>query len=301
MNLVDIPSRGRQLQAAFTPVESPKAVVVFVHGMAEHKARYFPFMNYLAEMGYASVITDLRGHGETASSKEELGYFGKKGDEALVEDNHNVILWARAQFPGRKVFLFGHSMGSLIVRCVAKKYDADIDGLVVCGSPSKVSIAGLGIGLTHIIGLFKGQRYRSPLLEKMTTGAYGKKFQAEGLTNSWLSNNKANVQAYNNDPLCGFPFTVNGYRALMRLLKDTYSDNGWVVKNPGLPVHFIAGSNDPCIGSLKAFSNAVSFFRGRGYERVTSQVYPGMRHEILNETGREDVWRDVRAILESWV
>ena len=300
MNLVDIPSGDLCLKAAYTAPTSPKAVVVLVHGMAEHKERYFPFMNYLAESGYAAVITDLRGHGETASSQEELGYFGKKGKEALIEDNHNVVLWAKEHFPGLKVFLFGHSMGSLIVRCVAKKYDGDLSGLIVCGSPSKVCVAGLGVALTHIIGLFKGQRYRSHLLAKMATGVYGKKFKAEGLTNAWLSSNKANVQAYNNDPLCGFRFTVNGYRALMQLMQETYADKGWAVQNPDMPVHFIAGSNDPCIGSIKAFSGAVSFFRGRGYSKVTSKVYPQMRHEILNETGREDVWRDVKELLENW-
>ena len=301
MNLFTIPSADVQLSAAVAAPENPKAVVVLVHGMAEHKERYFPFMNYLAETGFACVITDLRGHGASAAFPDDLGYFGKKGRQALTDDTLCVIRWARQQYPGRKVFLFGHSMGSLIVRCFIKQYDGEIDGLVVCGSPSPVSIAGAGVFLTRVIGLFKGQRYRSPLLENMSTGAYNKKFKSEGIANAWLSTNKANVQAYNNDPLCGFRFTVNGYRTLMQLLKDTYAEKDWKMANPSLPVHFIAGSNDPCIGSVKKFSGAVSFLRGRGYSRVTSQVYKGLRHEILNELGREDVWRDVQSILNSWL
>ena len=110
------------------------------------------------------------------------------------------------------------------------------------------------------------------------------------------------MQAYNNDPLCGFVFTVNGYRnGLFRLMKDIYSPEGWNVTKPDLPVHFIAGAEDPCIINLKKFSQAVSFLRARGYREVTSQVYPKMRHEILNEIGREDVWRDVRERLDGWL
>lgn len=280
--------------------ENPKAAVVLVHGMAEHKKRYFPFMTWLSEQGFACVITDLRGHGADVPA-DDLGYFGKKGNELLIEDTLEVVRWTKSQYPGLKVFLFGHSMGSLIVRCFAKKFDAQIDGLVVCGSPSKNSAAGPGIILTQLIGLFKGKRYRSPLLEKLSTGAYEKRFAAEGLTNAWLSTNKANVQAYNNDPLCGFRFTANGYQGLMRLMQDTYDPDDWTVANPALPVHFIAGSEDPCIGSIKQFSEAVSFFRSRGYKTVTSKIYPGMRHEILNELGKEEVWRDVVAVLESWL
>ena len=301
MNLVHIPSGDLLLAAAVAAPEHPKAAVVLVHGMCEHKERYFPFMTYLAGLGFACVITDLRGHGATAASPEDLGYFGKKGHHLLVEDTLNVIHWTKAQYPGLKLFLFGHSMGSLIVRSFAREHDAELDGLVVCGSPARVGIAGLGVTLTRWIRLFKGDRYRSPLLESMTTGGYDKKFAAEGLTNSWLSVNKANVEAYNQDPLCGFRFTVNGYRALLQLLEDTYDPAGWTVAKPGLPVHFIAGASDPCIGSIKQFSEAVSFFRGRGYAQVTSKVYPNMRHEILNETGREEVWEDVAGILASWV
>lgn len=280
--------------------ENPKAAVVLVHGMAEHKKRYFPFMTWLSEQGFACVITDLRGHGADVPA-DDLGYFGKKGNELLIEDTLEVVRWTKSQYPGLKVFLFGHSMGSLIVRCFAKKFDAQIDGLVVCGSPSKNSAAGPGIILTQLIGLFKGKRYRSPLLEKLSTGAYEKRFAAEGLTNAWLSTNKANVQAYNNDPLCGFRFTANGYQGLMHLMQDTYDPDDWTVANPALPVHFIAGSEDPCIGSIKQFSEAVSFFRSRGYKTVTSKIYPGLRHEILNELGKEEVWRDVVAVLESWL
>ena len=292
-------SDGVRLSTLVIAPESPKAVLQLVHGMAEHKERYIPFMTYLSEKGYACVINDLRGHGASVTSKEDLGYMGKGGLRGLVDDVHCLTKWAKEQFPGLPLFLFGHSMGSMIVRSYLKKYDGDIDGLIVCGSPSKNPAAGLGDFIAGTIGLFRGQRFRSKLLATLCTGNNDKRFKGEGLRNAWLSTNKANVHAYNNDPLCGFTFTVNGYRnGLFRLMKDIYSPDGWIVSHPGLPVHFIAGSDDPCIISIRKFSEAVSFLRERGYREVTSQLYPKMRHEILNETGREDVWRDIQARLD---
>ena len=204
-----IRSGDLQLQAAIIAPEQPKAAVVFVHGMAEHKERYYPFMTYLCEQGFACVIYDQRGHGSTATGPEELGFFGKNGVNSLVEDARTVVQWAHGQYPGLKVFLFGHSMGSMVVRCFAKKYDAEIDGLVVCGSPSGNGVAGMGILLTRILQLFKGERHRSKKIAQMMFGPHTKKFKAEGTPNAWLSTNKANVEEYNLDPLCGFLFTLN--------------------------------------------------------------------------------------------
>ena len=293
---------GVLLKTLVVAPESPKAVVQLVHGMAEHKERYIPFMNYLSEAGYACVICDLRGHGETVEKKEDLGWLGKGGMKALVDDVNCVTVWIQEHYPGIPCFLFGHSMGSMVVRSYIKRYDRDVAGVIVCGSPSKNPAAGLGDFLAGCIGLFRGQRYRSQFLADLCTGNNDKKFASDSIKNAWLSVNRANVEAYNHDPLCGFVFTVNGYRnGLFRLMKDIYSPDGWTVTKPDMPIHFIAGAEDPCIISLKKFSQAVSFLRNRGYRDVTSQVYPGMRHEILNETGREDVWRDVRTRLDGWL
>lgn len=291
---------GLEMAAALVAPEEPRATLVLVHGMAEHKERYYPLMTYLSEKGFACLITDLRGHGATAASAEELGHLGKKGHRQLVEDSLCVIRHAKGIYPGLKLFLMGHSMGSLIVRCVAKYHDGELDGLVVCGSPSRNGAAGAGLLLARLTALFKGGRYRPAFLEKLTTGAYNKKFAREG-RNAWLSTNKANVQAYNNDPLCGFPFTARGYQGLMGLMEDTYDVDDWKVSRPTLPIHFIAGADDPCIVDIGKFSQAVSFIRSRGYSTVTSKVYPGLRHEILNELGKEDVWTDLEALLSSWL
>jgi len=291
-----------QLSTAVIAPESPKAIIQLVHGMAEHKERYFPVMEYLSGKGFACVICDLRGHGQSVSSPNDLGYMGKGGTKGLVDDVHLLTAWARQRYPGLPLYLFGHSMGSMIVRAYAKRYDSDIDGLIVCGSPSANPAAGAGDLLAGVIGLFKGWHYRPDSLLKLSIGGYDKPFRKEGLKNAWLSTNKVNVENYNKDPLCGFPFTVNGYRyGLFRLLKDIYSEKDWAMRNPSMPVHFIAGADDPVIVNVDKFSQSVRFMRARGYKRVSAKVYPGLRHEILNETGKEDIWRDLEEVMDSWL
>lgn len=282
------------------PSSAPKAVLQIVHGMAEHKERYIPLMNYLSDRGYVCVINDLRGHGKSVSTPDDLGYMGKVGWKGLVHDEHDVTEWIQKEYKDIPLFLFGHSMGSLIVRSYCKTFDNDIHGLIVCGSPSANPLVGTGKFIASCIKLFKGSRFRSPLLTKLTTGAYGKKFRKEA-PNAWICSDPAVVDAYNRDPLCGFPFTVNGYTALFNLLEDVYSNKGWLVRNHSLPVLFIAGSEDPCIDGINNFSKAVSFFRSVGYSSVTSKVYPKMRHEIHNEIGKETVWEDIADTLDRWV
>lgn len=274
-----------------------KGIVQFAHGMCEHKERYIPFMEFLSRNGYVCIINDHRGHGESVLSGEDLGYFYSGGYEALVDDLLVVNEEIKKMYPGLPCCLFGHSMGSLAVRSYTKRHDDTIDGLIVCGSPSANPATGAGKMLTKIIASIKGDRHRPAIIQKMAFDGYNKKFSAEGL-NAWLSTDKENVRIYNESPLCGYTFTANGFIGLFNLLQDTYSDKGWKVSKPGLPIHFIAGDEDPCIMSLKDFDKAVSHMKSHGYSNVTSTTYKGLRHEILNETGKEVIWNDVLQHLE---
>lgn len=276
----------------------PKAVVQMVHGMCEHKERYEPLMKYLAASGFACVIHDHRGHGASVRNEKDLGYLYKGGWQALVEDIRVVNDWIRNQFPDRKIILFGHSMGSLAVRSFAKRFDDRIAALIVCGCPSDNPAKGVGKTLAACIGRLKGWHYRSKLLQTLTLGAYDKPFAAEKTHAAWVCSDPETLKAYNADPLCQFVFTANGFYNLMGLMQDCYSPKGWVMHNPALPVYFISGEQDPCRGSDKAFNDAVEKMRQVGYTTVTSHLYPGMRHEIHNETRRAEVWQDILAFVE---
>ena len=280
--------------------EQPKAVVQFAHGMCEHKERYLPFMEFLCRHGYACIIHDHRGHGRSVRKAEDLGYFYKSGWEAVVGDIFVVNGMAKEIFPEKPVFLFGHSMGSLAVRCFVKRFDDLIDGLIVCGSPSKNPATGAGLLLTRAIASVRGYRHRPKLIQKMAFEGFNKKFEAEG-ANAWLSTDRKVVEEYNENPLCGYAFTANGYIGLFNLMKDCYDLDGWKISKPEMPVLFIAGTDDPCITSHDDFILATDYMRIAGYENVRSHLYNGMRHEILNETDKEVVWKDVLKTFDTWL
>ena len=282
----------------FVPDGEVRAVVQFSHGMCENKERYAPFMEFLAARGFACAISDHRGHGAEALKHGELGYFGNDGANALVDDLHQATVWLRGRFPGKRVYLFGHSMGSLAARVYAARFDGELAGLIVCGSPGWNPAAPFGRLLARFLGAFKGERKRGKFLKIITFGPFYRAFKRENSKCAWICADKAVVAAYEADPLCGFTFTYNGFEALYTLMIQCY-DKRVKAGNPNLPILFISGAEDACRGGDKGFVQAVERMRGRGYARVDSRLYPGMRHEILNEAGRQAVYDDVLAWLEA--
>ncbi|MGN1211023.1 MAG: alpha/beta fold hydrolase [Candidatus Cryptobacteroides sp.] len=292
---------GLAISVAAASPSSPKAVLQLVHGMCEHKERYYPIIEYLVSRGFACVIHDHRGHGSSVRSQDDLGYFYEGGWRAAVEDVFLVTRWAKEEYPGLPLFLFGHSMGSLVVRTYTKTHDGEISGLIVCGSPSNNPAAGAGKALARLIGVFGGDHCRPGLIQKIAFGSFNSAFPDAKSPNSWVCSDENIVTEYDADPLCNYRFTANGFVNLFSLVQQTYSPKGWKVSNPGLAIHFIAGADDPCITSPARFREAVDFMRGVGYSNVTSHLYPGLRHEIHNEKTKADVWKDIADTIDSWM
>lgn len=284
-----------------TPEGKVKGVLQIVHGMSEYKERYLPFMEYLAGHGYASVIHDHRGHGESVRDKDDLGYMYENGAESIVEDVKLVNDFVKESFPDKPCFLMGHSMGSMVARAYTKKYDDTINGLIVCGSPSHNRLAPLAAGLTKIGSMIAGEKKRAKWIDFLMFGQHNKGITNPASKNSWICANEATVAAYDEDELCGFIFTYNGMENLVKLMRMVYTKRGWEVKNPSMPVHFIAGKEDPCLISEEKFVEAVDHMRAVGYGNVSSVLYPGMRHEILNETNNIRVYDDIVARLDLWM
>lgn len=275
------------------PDKEVRGIVQLVHGMAEHKERYEEFMRYLAEKGYLCVILDHRGHGESVKTESDLGYFYDEDAHYLIEDIHDVTLMLKEQFPYVPLLLFGHSMGSLAVRAYTKHYDKDIDALIVCGSPSCNRAAALGKGLTKLLMKMRGEHYRSPFIQKLAFGKHNDKIPEACSENSWLCTDAEVVAAYDADTLCGFTFTLNGFENLFALMIDVYDEKDWSCQQKQLPILFVAGKQDPCIISEEEFKNAVDFMKERGYQKVEAKLYEGMRHEILNEVNKAEVYEDI--------
>lgn len=273
-----------------------RGVVQIVHGMCEYKERYEGFIDYLTQNGYIVFAHDHRGHGGSVTANENLGYFGDKKGEAIVDDAALVTDEIRRLYPGLSVTLFGHSMGSLVVRAYIQKYEEKIDKLIVCGSPSKNSLAGFGLMLNGVISAFRGKKYRSRLMANASTGGGDDKFPGEG-KNAWLTRDKTVVEKYNADEKCNFVFSCNGFSNLLHLVKNAYKKK-YPAQHSDLPIFFMAGADDPVIGSEKKWLAAQQFLRDVGYKNVTGKSYPKMRHEILNELGKEEVYADALAFIE---
>lgn len=289
---------GLQLSVATArPEGAPRGIVQIVHGMIEHKERYFPFMEWLSDQGFACVVSDLRGHGASVRSAEDLGYFGKDGWLAFVEDTKTVGDAARREFGELPFTLIGHSMGSLVVRSYLKRYDSTIDRLIVSGSPSDNPAKGAGKVIARTMQALKGSHHRSALLHKISFAGYNDAFKADAYERAWVCSDKNILEAYHNDPLCSFLFTADGFINLFELMSDCYSRDGWKVSKPDMPIRFVSGALDPCRTSDKAWIASVDFLGERGYRDVSGKLYPGMRHEVLNETDKQKVWDDILAEL----
>ena len=278
----------------YEPQGAPKGIFQIVHGMCEYKERYEGFLRFLAENGFVAAAHDHRGHGRSIRDGGDLGWFGDKKANAIVEDAVQVTRLLKEKYPGLPLVLFGHSMGSMVVRCYIQKYDGEIDKLIVCGSPSKNPFAGVGVAMAKSVSLFKGERHRSGTLAQLSTGNGDKKFPGEG-KNAWLTRDKEIVEAYNADEKCNFTFTCNGFENLFRLMQKTYDKGRYAVNNPSLPIFFVSGSDDPVLVGEEKWFKAPQLLRDAGYKNVSGKLYHQMRHEILNEKGKEEVYADLLA------
>lgn len=276
----------------FEPEGEIRGVLQIAHGMAEHKERYSEFMEFCVKAGYVCVIHDHRGHGNSVKTNEDLGYFKDDCGCAIVKDVKQITDIIKERYRDQPVILMGHSMGSLVVRNYMRMYDSAIQGLIVCGSPSKNPAISAALALTKAMVKVKGERYRSKLIDDLAFKSYGKKF-GEVSPFAWICSDSAVVKAYEEDEKCGVRFTLNGFLNLFTLMEKTYTKQGWQMRNRFAPIFFIAGEEDPCIVSVAQFKKAVGFMCEVGYEKVQSKLYPNVRHEILNDISKQEVMHDI--------
>lgn len=275
-----------------------KGIFQMAHGMEDHKERYSEFLEYICKLGYVTVTSDHRGHGKSVRSNEDFGYFYDDTGKYIVEDLHQVTMYIKERYPNKKVILMGHSMGSLVIRNYIQDYDNDIDKLIVCGSPSNNDSINFGISLCKLMIKFKGDRYRSNFFQKITVGNFNKSYKKED-NNAWLTKSKKLLNSYKNDPLCNFNFTLNGYLNLFILLKNTYDKKLYKVKNKDLCILFISGSDDKALGTVKKWYESQVFLSELGYSKISSKLYDGLRHEIINEDNNQNIYLDIVEFIEN--
>lgn len=280
----------------YDPAVQPCALVQISHGMAEYILRYRDFAGYLAARGFVVCGNDHLGHGSTSGKEYPDGYFAPRGGrDHVLKDLYTMNQLARQRYPGLPLVLFGHSMGSFFARWFIETYPQAVDAAVICGTAGKNPAAPAALLLTDLLCLFRGPQYRSKLVDKAAFGSYLERFPGAKSPNAWLSAAPDNVVRYDADPKCGFSFTVSAFHELTRVLMHVNSEQ-WVQRvRKDLPILVIAGADDP-VGSYGAGPAQVAQrLQAAGVRDVTLKLYDGLRHEILNEACREEIFAEIEA------
>ncbi len=281
--------------------EKPVAVVQIAHGMAEHSLRYGWFARRLVAEGFAVYANDHRGHGETAGDEEHLGHFSNQnGWLMVVNDMGRLNQIIREKHPDTPVFLFGHSMGSLLTRDFIIRYGHSLKGVVLSGTAGHPGLRGrLGLLLAKLQAMFGGGRSLSTLMDSLTFKSFNKTFTPVNTPFDWLSRDSDQVDAYIKDPYCGFICSSKFYVDVIGGTIKVNSTDHFRKTPKSLPVLLVSGTMDPVGNYGKGVTRSRDGFQKAGLKDVEMKLYDECRHEILNEINREDVADDVLAWLRA--
>lgn len=282
----------------FEPTDSTTditATLLIVHGMAEHSGRYAEFAQFLADNGIAVATYDQLGHGKTVKSEEELGFFGYEHPvQSLLKD---VIVMAdslKSRHPEVPHFVMGHSMGSFIVRTVIKHHAHNFAGAVLMGTADADPLEKVLLPINKILAKISPKKPNTVLAKVMNKVLNNKLDNRISHSQfAWLSENAANIEAYEADPLTGFDFTNNGYMTLFTLMQSGLNKQWANTIDRDFPMLFVSGKNDPIGNMGKGVIKVVNRLNSQGFKRVESQLYPHMRHEPLNEQDSKKVYEDI--------
>ncbi|WP_411378658.1 lysophospholipase [Pseudomonas sp. MPB26] len=285
--------RSRLYVNQWMPQGPAKAVVMLSHGMAEHGGRYARLAAALCAAGYGLYALDQRGHGRTADEGTLGLYAEKDGWNKVVGDLASLNQHIGQQQPGLPIFLLGHSMGSYIAQAYLLHHSASLNGAILSGSNFQpVALYRAAQVIARAERLRQGLRGRSALIEFLSFGSFNKAFKPNRTAFDWLSRDPAEVDRYINDPLCGFRCTNQLWVDLLGGLQQISKASNLAQIDPGLPILVMGGECDP-VSEGKRLNSLAHALREAGCRHLQLTVYPQARHEVFNETNRDQVTADV--------
>ncbi|MBN2626632.1 MAG: lysophospholipase [Spirochaetales bacterium] len=286
------------------PAGEVKAALLINHGMAEHISRYEDFALFLNEAGFAVWGEDHRGHGRTAGNEENLGYFAiEEGWELVLKDMGVLKKLISETYPGKPLFILGHSMGSFLTRDFLCDQGEGFAGAIISGTGFNP------LPMTKILNTLarneirrKGDRHRSTFLDSLSFGAFNKAFRPNRTSFDWLSRDEEQVDRYIADPYCGFVCTSSFYEDLSRGLQRILDRDRLGGTPRDLPLLLYSGDRDP-VGGKKGsgVKKTARLYRSLGMKQVTLEFNRDGRHESLNETNRSEVYRRFLAFMEDLI
>lgn len=271
--------------------KNPKAVVQIAHGMEEHQGRYRKFAQMLANNGYIVVSADMRGHGKMAKT---LGFFKRKdGYKSLVNDQVRVSKYIKDRFKELPLFLFAHSMGTIISRVVLQNYSNIYDKVVFSGYPNYRASAKLGVKIANALIEKHGPKYKSKLMTSFEFKFFNFMVWNPKTKVDWMCYNREVINEYLSDPICGFGFTSSAFLDLFTLVILMNDSKRYKKVNPKLPMLFLRGVNDPSTGGVLGSTKSVELMKKVGFKNITKIDYEKMRHEVINEVENQKVYDDI--------
>ena len=285
--------RSRLYVNQWLPDGPPKALVMLSHGMAEHSGRYARLAEALCGAGYGVYALDQRGHGRTADEGTLGLYAEKDGWNKVVGDLASLNQHIGQQQPGVPIVLLGHSMGSYIAQAYLLHHSASLHGAILSGSNFQpVALYGAARVIARVERLRQGLRGRSALIEFLSFGSFNKAFKPTRTAFDWLSRDPTEVDTYINDPLCGFRCTNQLWVDLLGGLQQISKASNLSQIDPGLPILVMGGECDP-VSEGKRLKSLAHALREAGCQNLQLNIYPQARHEVFNETNRDEVTADV--------
>lgn len=281
-------------------IEEAKGIIQISHGMAEGAHRYEPLAKYLTNHGYIVYAHDHRGHGQTGDKVGQIGILAKEnGFEYLVRDLHKLSQMIRKDYPQLPLILLGHSMGSFVAQRYIMEYGNEIEGLILSGSNGKQGIL-LDIGLWMVKKEVEkiGRNTPSKKLDKLIFGTYNKQFGATRTPFDWLSRDEKEVDKYIEDPYCGGVFSAGFFYDFLTGLKYIGKLENKKSIPVTLPIYIFSGDRDPVGKNGKGILDLVKDYKKVGIQKVEYKLYPGGRHEMLNEVNKEEVMKDILGWVE---
>ena len=271
----------------------PKAVLQISHGMCEYMERYDDFASFLVRNGYIVCGNDHLGHGHTAETPDDLGFIAEKdGYRLMVKDLRKITELLKQRYPGLPIAMLGHSMGSFLARKYAADYGDGPSAYIFEGTDGSNPAGKAAEAIINAISFFKGERYRSPLITKVSFGTYNDRIPEHPTGSEWVTSDPVKLNEYVNDPLCMYTFTLSAYRDLTRCL-DEVLENGWAPRlRKDIPYLLASGEDDPVGDYGEGVRFVYDMMKNAGCGKTELRLYPGQRHELHNETQRETFYND---------
>ncbi|MCR5543676.1 MAG: lysophospholipase [Eubacterium sp.] len=284
------------------PDGQPKAVIQLVHGMVEYIERYDNFAKFLNEQGFLVVGHDHLGHGQSVRSVEDWGYISEIAPaRSLVRDIHKLRVLTSKKYPDIPYFILGHSMGSYLLRRYLAHKGPGLAGAIIVGTGSEPDVkVRSGLMLVRSTAQAKGWHFRSEKIKSLNFSGPYKQYDLTGddPTNSWVCSDPEIMKKYFSDARCTFTFTLNGYEALLSTVLYVNQKKNISMIPTDLPILLTSGDMDPVGNMSKGVKNVYQQYVKAGISNIECKIYPGMRHEILNEPDKATVYADINNWIE---